>query len=343
MVTYNVLNPSLCTSHSYPHCDPAQIDERLRLTRILERLDRAIAASPYATVLCLQEVNEAWACRLHAHFQPRGYHLIYAPTPWYAYDPMGVCLVWSNSAFDLQDAEVRRVVEPGQSTAPAPPPSWWSWLKGRAAAVLGGTAPEVDPWTIARRRPNRYAAARLRFRCSGQQVCVATYHMPALFGSALLEQVMAVHAAAVAGLARRFAGEQPLVLAGDFNVQPGAPAHSLLEGSVALGQIVPEPLPAGGSTPSAEEGASPRQRLRSAYQEGHGAEPAFTIRSWRADAESPFVGTLDYIFVGDDIRVMGAVDLPCAAQFADSDAFPSAEEPSDHLLLAADLAVGCAE
>jgi len=170
--------------------------------------------------------------------------------------------------------------------------------------------------------------------------------MPCLFGSALHDQTMALHAKAVVRLARNVACGAPLVLAGDFNVVPGAAVHRLLlgggppPGDAAWPPCSPrQPIePSDTGSPGDPE---PPLRLRSAYAEALGAEPDFTIRSWRAEASRPFVGTLDYIFVGEGVTVRGVRELPPATAFADeSVVFPDATEPSDHMLVAADLALG---
>eukprot|EP00928_Gymnodinium_smaydae_P052830 TRINITY_DN36982_c0_g1_i1.p1 TRINITY_DN36982_c0_g1~~TRINITY_DN36982_c0_g1_i1.p1 ORF type:complete len:375 (-),score=93.10 TRINITY_DN36982_c0_g1_i1:63-1187(-) len=319
VVTYNVLNPQLCSPESHPHCEAAALDPELRYRRVLAQLEAARHGAPGpAVVLCLQEVNEAWASRLHVHFQRMGYHMIYAPTPWSVYDPMGVCLAWPNAAFELEEAEICRVFPYVPPAAPSAAGARWlsraramveEWLPWRAGG--GSASSPMSAEELAGRRPNRYACARLRFRCSGQSVCVGTYHMPALFGSALNEEVMRLHAAAVLGLAQRFAERSPqrapLVLAGDFNVQPDGAVYELLTRGSGL---------------------------RSAYAEALGAEPSHTISAWRSDVAEPFIGTLDYILVAKGLSVRGVRLLPSVA---DGRPLPSLAEPSDHLLLAADL------
>ena len=81
-----------------------------------------------------------------------------------------------------------------------------------------------------------------------------------------------------------------------------------------------------------------------------GEEPEFTNYAHIQDQEDPFIGTLDYIFLsrkakttriidekvaGEWWKVHGVTKLPSVA--ASGGPFPNANEPSDHLLISADL------
>lgn len=68
-----------------------------------------------------------------------------------------------------------------------------------------------------------------------------------------------------------------------------------------------------------------------------GREPTFTNFAWsQFNTDEPFVGTLDYIFISDEWQVKGA--KPIDETFIATDSgFPSKLEPSDHVLVAADL------
>ena len=77
--------------------------------------------------------------------------------------------------------------------------------------------------------------------------------------------------------------------------------------------------------------------LRSAYAEARGAEPDFTNYALTAHMrDGPFIGTLDYIWLaGDALAAERADALPHRSVVAGP--YPTADEPSDHVLLAADL------
>jgi len=88
--------------------------------------------------------------------------------------------------------------------------------------------------------------------------------------------------------------------------------------------------------------------MRSAYREAEysnkpaGSEPEFTNYALSAfEPDEPFVGTLDYLFLSQRGWAPVASVKPLPA-FADTKAthpvgFPISSEPSDHMLLAADL------
>ena len=80
-------------------------------------------------------------------------------------------------------------------------------------------------------------------------------------------------------------------------------------------------------------GAAP---MRSAYAEFNGAEPEFTNLARRGSTE--FCGTLDYVWLSPEWDVAGVVPLPARKSLPEHImSFPSSDEPSDHMLVGADL------
>merc|ERR1711908_246307 len=79
--------------------------------------------------------------------------------------------------------------------------------------------PIVDQWQYSRARQNTMIAIKLRPRAlsSNHVFAVATYHMPCAFWN---PKVMVIHSALASQFAQRFAGDHPLVLAGDWNFKP---------------------------------------------------------------------------------------------------------------------------
>lgn len=75
--------------------------------------------------------------------------------------------------------------------------------------------------------------------------------------------------------------------------------------------------------------------LTSAYKAHQGVEPNMT--NWGQTQESPpFIGTLDYIFLSEEWSVAGVSKLPTIEEGLVGP-LPTEDEPSDHLLLSADL------
>ena len=62
----------------------------------------------------------------------------------------------------------------------------------------------------------------------------------------------------------------------------------------------------------------------------------FAVAAWDKDT-GPFQETLDYIFVSEHWAVEGCKALPPKGAVSALPGFPSSDEPSDHVLIAADL------
>ena len=133
---------------------------------------------------------------------------------------------------------------------------------------------------------------------------------------------------------QNLASGSPYIVAGDFNIKPSEPVYKFLTtGELATTEnpyypAPPEHLPEYVWTPSLLE------PVQSAYAVAKGTEPDFTNYA-RVREQEPFIDTLDYIFVGQSIRVREIVELPHRSEAAGP--FPNAIEPSDHILIAADL------
>lgn len=337
IVTYNVLAPSLCSEKRFPHCKKEDLDEPVRWERVSAKLEETLAGS-LPTVVCLQEVSESWAARLHTLFQQRGWHFTYALTPMTYFKPMGVALAWSNAAFELEEL---RILRPGDEVrAPRLPKlSGLRLLLNRVTkGRLFGPPAALEPWRIADQKQNRLLAARLRNRETGHSFAVVTYHMPCLFGDPPKRQAKAIHSAILRHLATRFASGGDLVLAGDFNTLPGVSELQIVQSGALDADDPAFPPSTHGLQLSKWLLAKPQHRLRSAYAEALGAEPPFTNYAWIEDEPGPFQETIDYVFVSERVEVVDVQALPSAVP--GEPVYPSAEEPSDHVLLAADLRLG---
>lgn len=336
VVTYNVLSPLLCSAKRFPQCRPEDLQEDLRWARVKLKIEEAMAVE-WPTVICLQEVTEAWAGQLHCFFQQRGWHFTYALTPMTFWQPMGVAMAWPNQALKLEDLKVLR---PGGEVH-APPVSKPSMFKVFLSKLTrgrwGGPCTELEPWTLASRKQNRLLAARFRDQSTGHQFVVATYHMPCLFGDPPYRQAKTIHAAILRDAVIRYAGGADLVLAGDFNTKP---QDSELQ-VVIQGAIGPDDAAFPPSTHGLElctwlpDAANSSKPLRSAYAEAMGEEAKFTNYTWIENEEEPFQETIDYVFVSEHLDVVSVHELPHIEP--GDPVYPSDREPSDHVLLAADL------
>jgi len=320
------------------------LQEPLRWERLVTKLEAAIEKTKKPTVICLQEVDETWAGRLHQHFQSKDYHFAYAMTPMTYFPPIGVAMAWPKT-LKVEDLRFLRPsgVLPHVSM---PEESFWQRTKARLKAIFSRTAStesstgslvrRAAPWSVAARKQNRMLALRLEAP-NGQRFVVATYHMPCLFDEAVNRQAKAIHCVLLREALKTNFPDDPLVLAGDFNTKPEDSELRLLQ----TGELDPKDV----AFPEAYEGmqlrdlhqASQTWQLRSAYAEHWGQEPEFTNYAWIEDCAERFRATLDYILISPQLEVVDVLELP---QTKEGDpVYPTKEQPSDHVLLAADLVI----
>lgn len=225
--------------------------------------------------------------------------------------------------------------------------------------------PKKTPFEQAQDKFNRLIYFRLRPRQgAGEEFGVATYHMPCVFWE---PSVMVIHAALCAQRTRTLAAGAPHVLLGDFNFKPGDAAYRLVtEGALDdLDPAYPEPPDWEPWRPELEA------PMTSAYA-ALGGEPAFTNHTVSGMNPAPFTDTLDYIFYSEGFAALSALPTPpssplierckapqpglsgppsgeppapvgeLSAELAAAGVpfCPNAQEPSDHILIAAELQLG---
>lgn len=133
----------------------------------------------------------------------------------------------------------------------------------------------------------------------------------------------------------------PYILAGDFNMKPDSGPYRLC----TTGVIDPTDQALCYPTPPAHDPNHTWQptlleSVRSAYASAansHYKEPDFTNHA-RAREDEPFIDTLDYIFVSSHGITVDSV-LPLPHRDDVEGPFPNESEPSDHILIAANLDV----
>jgi 2',5'-phosphodiesterase len=213
-----------------------------------------------------------------------------------------------------------------------------------------------DPWNIAEYRNNVLVTLTLQDKDTEKCFIVSNYHMPCCYYA---PPVMTIHVDLAAAHVQRLAASSnnqinnngnnqsssqpsslPYILAGDWNIKPNSSSYRLLTtGQMDKGD--PDwPSPKHGMT--WEPSAKP---MKSAYQIKEGSEPNFTNYARIGDNE-PFIDTLDYIFLSSssndkaddgDWQVHNVKSLPHRDDAGGP--FPNLDklEPSDHILIAADL------
>lgn len=339
VVSYNVLSSSLASPSHFRHCDPADLEASVRLTRVLSKLEEPVASR---SVICLQEVSLSWSGPLHAFFASRGFHLVMGSYGSFFNGYMGVGLAFPTDLYEAVDIKVERITDmvgwpttKGKSgfqkllrdIQRAFSDMFCSWRGQNSRRSRTG----CDPWTQSRDKRNIMIFARLRSRTNGARLCVGTYHMPCAFWS---PPIMLIHSALVVSQFQALCGSDQAVLAGDFNIKPGDSAYNM----ITCGGIDPDHVD---FPPKAPDGSSATKwfpnnftPMKSAYKEVIGSEPDFTNYA-RIEDTPTFIETLDYLFCTNTVDVVDVIRLP--HRDAVKGPLPVANEPSDHVMIGATL------
>ena len=157
---------------------------------------------------------------------------------------------------------------------------------------------------------------------------------------------MVIHSLLAAKRVHEVAAGRPYVLCGDFNIKPYDAAYAALTTGAlpeAFADYAPPPQPNPPRDAALAFSPTLDPPLVSAYATHTGSEPDFTNFAYTKPmgAERPaFVETLDYVFLSPGHwKVTGVKDLKPKAGLDLARPYPTADEPSDHVLLAADLEV----
>lgn len=348
IVSYNVLSSSLAAPSHFPACDPTDLDEQTRLSRLLAKLEEPVASR---AIICLQEVSLPWAGPLHTFFASRHFHFVVASYGSFYSGYMGVAIAFPINAYDVLDIKVERLTD--THTWPARAPKLTGVVKALVdlrtrtklvwEALFGslngqkqrlrrrsGRARITQVWNDARDRRNMMIFTRLRSKANGARLCVGTYHMPCAFYSPPLMQI---HCALVVSRFQNVCANDPGVLAGDFNIKPRDSSYEM----ITTGQLDPShsdfPKKASIFDGSQPEKWMPTLRfpMKSAYHEVLGHEPDFTNYA-QTESGPPFIDTLDYLFCSPDVDVVDVLRLPHRKAVVKGP-YPTPSEPSDHCLI----------
>eukprot|EP00934_Nitzschia_sp_Nitz4_P006848 Nitzschia sp. Nitz4//scaffold8_size234185//196928//197965//NITZ4_001292-RA/size234185-processed-gene-0.131-mRNA-1//1//CDS//3329559911//6838//frame0 len=334
VVSYNVLSSHLSEPTHYTTLNPEHLLPANRYSSLLKKLDTEVDNK---SIICLQEVSQDWAGSLQAYFSNRSYEFSTGLYGRKFNGYMGVALAWPRDTMKLLDVNIARLSDTREEGWPKQPkegtleklvsstfsmfrPSLESW------GVL--SRPPLDIWSYAEGRFNILLSVKLEDKESGRSFAVGTYHMPCTYYA---PKVMTIHVDLAARYMQKVAGDLPYVLAGDWNIKPSGTSYQLL----TTGKIdtndpeYPEPKWGMGWKPTAKP-------MRSAYAEFQSSEPDFTNYS-RAREQEAFIDTLDYIFLSEEWKVKGVKALPKREEYGVPLPNLDKDEPSDHILIAADL------
>jgi hypothetical protein len=186
-----------------------------------------------------------------------------------------------------------------------------------------------DHWEHSEYRENMIITVGLKTKEQPSKTFwVCNYHMPCAFYAPM---VMNIHVEMAAKRVQVLAGSDPYILAGDWNIIPTSPHYHLATSGDLSKEDPSYPTPLHGV-----EWKPTTSPMRSAYVVAHGKEPDFTNFAQNKDEAVPFIETLDYIFLSPHWDVKKVKELPHRKDISDGP-FPNADQPSDHLMIAADL------
>lgn len=357
VVSYNLLSSHLSSPSYYTTINPDYLDPSNRLKIILNKLESEIQASndDRPTIIALQEVSYDWAGSLHTFFANHGYHLTTGLYGQKFNGYMGIALAWPISSFTCVSTDIARLVDHRVGGWPekAPEESFWQKLLVQPLKKIGLMAETTEcHWNMSRRKHNVIVGATLKHKGSGTSVCIANYHMPCAFYA---PKTMTIHS----DMAIRYVQEMsnraslaenkelnneglstiPYILAGDFNLKPSDALYTYLTTGKLDTNDPYYPTPPATDV-SFHWAPGILEPVNSAYAL-NGKEPDFTNYARVREGE-PFVDTLDYIFVSpNNVAVSSVKSLPNRDQslgpYPNLD--PAVSEPSDHVLIAADLEI----
>lgn len=251
---------------------------------------------------------------------------------------MGILTAYPTKHFDVQDVTIDRLSDTYKHWPRIPKESslskfYQNYIRGplQSSGILDRA--RESHWTFAKRRFNVLLSTTLQEKATDCRITVGNYHMPCAFYA---PKVMVLHADMAAGYIQRVSAAQDShgILAGDFNLKPQDAVYQyLVSGELESSD---ESYP---TAFDAEQSWVPVMTapVRSAYAVRNQEEPNFTNYAKVRD-DPAFIDTLDYIFLTSDaIEVTSVHELP---HRDDSNGpFPNAEEPSDHIMIAADLQI----
>jgi mRNA deadenylase 3'-5' endonuclease subunit Ccr4 len=333
VLTYNTLARLLCSEENFkePNYDPNNLLFENRYSRIWNKLDTYIKEG---YVICLQEVDTASSGQFQLDFKKRGYDFYFHGYGKQWNNFMGVAIAVPSS-FNVVKVDKFRIAD-GKDW---PKPSYHinsktsQWMKYLSRGYVDWTTPYTSykTWSISKKKWNFMITLEIQ-NDKGSNIFVSTLHMPCSFRN---PSTMFTYAALARQHIKDFSNGSPYVLAGDFNICPNSDLYNfLLTGNCDPKSIRKDFPPEDTWNPNDLELGN----IRSAVLECHGSEPAFTNYCFNSifGNTEPFCDTLDYIFVSEHFGIEDTFKQPSFTSTTEN-LCPSIDEPSDHLLIWAEL------
>jgi len=329
VVSYNVLSSSLCEADYHVKCKAEDLDEKVRLRRVCDLLQPEVDKG---AIICLQEVSTSWAGSLHTHFSRKDYHMVHMGYGGKFDGYMGCAIAFPTSKYTLETCTITRVADLKRwprLPQPGKRERFSNFIQGVWRRWKGVRGP-IDPYFDTKKRANQLIMTRLLDKQAAACFCIATYHMPCQFR---LPEVMVSHTALALKHLQRLARSDPLIFCGDFNFKPGdSPYRLVTNGALPKDDEHYPTLPEVDKwRPKIE------YPMKSAYLVANGVEPDFTNWAFTRGSPEDFLGCLDYIFLSEGVQVSAVKSV--VTQDECPGPYPSASQPSDHVMIAADVIV----
>jgi exonuclease III len=316
-----------------------------RLPLVFNKLEEAMNTDQQKNaIVCLQEVSYDWAGAFHTWFANRGYHLVTGLYGKKFNGYMGVAIAYPTEPYDTVDVDISRLSDKRvdgwpREEEPSLPAKLVNKVNSLVVLPLRAVGlmetPKEDHWSMSERRYNVLVTVTLKDKKTGRSMLIGNYHMPCAFYAPM---AMTIHAEMAARHVQDLAksnGDIPYVLAGDWNIRPKDSDTSPIYQMMIDGKMDRDspcyPMPKHGM-----EWRCTIEPMRSAYAVKNGTEPDFTNYA-RVEERDPFIDTLDYIFLSSGWTVTAV--KPLVHRDEANGPFPNAKEPSDHVLIWADLEV----
>jgi 2',5'-phosphodiesterase len=324
IISYNILSHHLTEAERYPKSSPEDLNPSIRLTRIKKKLNSEIQKN---SILCLQEVPLDWAGDFHKFFISHNYYFVIGHYGKTKNGYMGIGIAVPLEIYNVDLVKIERLAD---SVGWKPISKINLFLRAiakRTFSLIGKSRDSLDhPGIFAKKRMNQFVFLDLENKKSSHKFSIATYHMPMAF---FLPQVMSIHIAMYINRTQELANGKPLILTGDFNLSPKSPQYNWISKGIQDTNHVAYPMNL--IKNGTENFNFP---MRSAYSTVMGKEPDWTNYGQNGQ-KKPFIDTLDYIWISNEWKVTSVIPLPHLAEIQSP--LPNEQEPSDHLMIGADL------
>ena len=322
LFNYNVLTPNYCYQKKFPLNNKEDLDNHIRLTNINNILLKQMKNE---SIICLQEVTRDWAGVFQLLCDNNDYNFVKSLYGYPKNGYMGIAIAYPKK-YKMIDMSIRRISEFID---------YEEKKKGYCREFIDTVSEfltlkdiDVPIFDIARSRYNTAIALKLQLRDNEncRPFWIVNYHMPCIWRN---QGVMILHITYFKKFVEKVCnrGKDDCIIAGDFNSQPDSIPYEIMKTSTLMGLDNYFEKYEDFNLPAVD------MKLESVYEKFHGSEPEATNYSY-CDFNGPFRGTLDYIFVNNNINVLRMDEIGHLETF-----MPNRNNPSDHKPLYCELEI----